>query len=137
MPWLWKDDANPTNNRRDGDVFRLQSVSSVQKVVRVPPTTASLASPSVPSFLAAQPSEIQTTQMDVEPVSSDSFSMWNVPAGKPPEQDFLLEQLRSLSSSGITGQKALRAILQLYPDQQQTVTVANKVKRLQATMAQK
>ena len=31
MSWLWKDDANPTNNRQDGDVFRLQSVSSVQK----------------------------------------------------------------------------------------------------------
>ena len=29
MPWLWKDDANPTNKRQDGDVFRLQSV--VQK----------------------------------------------------------------------------------------------------------
>ena len=67
--------------------------------------------------------------MDVEPVSSDdSFSMWNVPADQPPEQDILLEQLQSPSSSGITGQKALRAILQLYPDQQQTVTVAHKVK---------
>ena len=31
MPWFWKDDAIPTNNRQDGDVFRLQSVSSVQK----------------------------------------------------------------------------------------------------------
>ena len=50
--------------------------------------------------------------MDVEPVSSDdSFSMRNVPAGQPPEQDFLLDQLQSLSSSGITGQKALGTLV--------------------------
>ena len=63
--------------------------------------------------------------------------MWDAPADQQPEQDFLLEQLQSLSSSGIMGQKALIAILQLYPHQQQKMMVANKLERLQATMAQK
>ena len=73
----------------------------------------------------------------IESVSlEDSFSMWDAPADQQPEKDFLLEQLQSPSSSGITGQKALIAILQLYPDQQQKI-VANRVERLQATMAQK
>ena len=31
MPWMWKDDATTTNDKRDGDVFRMQSVPSVQK----------------------------------------------------------------------------------------------------------
>ena len=51
-----------------------------KRVVRVPPTTGSPASPCVPSCSAAQPPESQATQMDVESVSSEeSFSMWNVP----------------------------------------------------------
>ena len=76
--------------------------------------------------------------MDVESVSSeDSFSRWEVPADQQREHDFLLEQLQSLSPSGITGQNALRGILQLYPEQPKKVMVAYQVKKLQGTMAQK
>ena len=60
--------------------------------------------------------------------------MWNVPAESQPEQEFLLEQLQLLSSSGITGQQALRAIVQMFPDTQQKITVTNAIKTLQATM---
>ena len=69
--------------------------------------------------------------MDVDSVS---FSMWDVPADPQLENDFLLEQLQSLSSSGITGQTAVRAILQLYPDQQKKVTVAHQFKKLQDSL---
>ena len=108
-----------------------------RRVVRVPPTTESLASLSVPSCSAAQPPEIQAAQMDVESVSSeDSFSMWEVPADPQPENDFLLEQLQSLSFSGITGQTAARAILQLYPDQQKKVIVAHQIRKLEGTFVE-
>ena len=60
--------------------------------------------------------------------------MWNVPAESQPEQEFLLEQLQLLSSSGITGQQALSAIVQMFPDTQQKITVTNAIKTLQATM---
>ena len=66
--------------------------------------------------------------------SEESFSVWNVPAASQPEQQFLLEQLQHLSSSGITGQEARRAILQMFPDPQQKITVNNAVHTLQATM---
>ena len=106
-----------------------------RRVVRVPPATESLASLSVPSCSAAQPAESQATQMDVESVSSeDSFSMWEVPADSQQANDFLLEQLQSLSSFGITGQKSVRAILQLYPDQQKKVIVAHQFKKLQGSL---
>ena len=62
--------------------------------------------------------------------------MWNVPTASQPEQEFLPEQLQSLSSSGITGQKALRAIVQMFPDHHQKITVSDAVKTLQATMQQ-
>ena len=31
MSWMWEEDATATNDKRDGDVFRMQSVPSVQK----------------------------------------------------------------------------------------------------------
>ena len=68
--------------------------------------------------------------MDVESVSSeDSFSIWEVPAETQHDNDFLWEPLQSLSSSGIRGQKALRAILQLYPDQQKKDMIAQQIKK--------
>ena len=135
MSWIWEDDATVTNDKQDGDVFRIQSVPSVEKGGARTLTTGSPASPSVPSCSAAQPSESQAVQTDVESVSSEeSFSIWNVPTASQPEQEFLLEQLQSLLSSGITGQKALRAIVQMFPDQQYKITLSNAVKTLQATM---
>ena len=47
-----------------------------------------------------------------------------VPAVSQQEQQFLLEQLRHLSSSGITGQEARRAIVRMFPDQQQKIKVS-------------
>ena len=82
-----------------------------KRVVHAPLATER-ASPSVPSCSAAQPSEVQAMQVDSDSVGSEeSFNMWNVPAESQPEQEFLLEQLQLLSSSGITGQQALRAIV--------------------------
>ena len=58
--------------------------------------------------------------------SEESFRMWNVPVASPPEQQFLLQQLQHLSSSGITGQQARRrAIPQMFPDPQQKITVSS------------
>ena len=45
--------------------------------------------------------------VDSDPaISEEIFSMWNVPAASQPEQQFLLQQLQLLSSSGIAGQEA-------------------------------
>ena len=56
--------------------------------------------------------------LDSESVGSEeSFTMLNVPAESavtPQEQQFLLEQLLHLSSSGITGQEARRAIVRMF-----------------------
>ena len=70
-------------------------------------------------------------------VSEESFRMLNVPAEPAvtqQEQQFLLEQLRHLSSSDITGQEARRAIVGMFPDQQQQVNVSKAVRTLQDTM---
>ena len=109
-----------------------------RRALRVPPITTPLVSLSVPSCSAPQLPEIQAAQMDVESVSSeDSFSMWEVPAETQQDNDFLLEPLPSLSSSGIRGQKALRAILQLYPDQKKKDMVAQQIKKLQGILTKK
>ena len=80
-------------------------------VVHVPLTAESHASPSVSSCSAAQTSEAPVMMVDSDPAASQ------------PEQQFLLQQLQLLSSSGIAGQEALRAILQMFPDPQQKITV--------------
>ena len=49
--------------------------------------------------------------------SEESFRMLTVPAISQQEQQFLLEQQRHLSSSGITGQEARRAIVRMFSDQ--------------------
>ena len=51
----------------------------------------------------------------------------------PEEQQFLLEQLLFLSSSGITGQDARQAIVRMFPDKQQKVKVRKAVRTLQDT----
>ena len=69
--------------------------------------------------------------------SEESFTMLNVPAVPAvtqQEQQFLLQQLRHLSSSGITGQEARRAIVRLFPDQQHKVKVSKAVRTLLDTM---
>ena len=73
----------------------------------------------------------------IESVSSeDNFSMWEVPTDPQQENDSMLEELQSLSSSGITGQKVVRAILQVYTDQQKKVMMAGQIKILQGTEVQ-
>ena len=71
----------------------------------------------------------QVMVLDSDSVGSEeSFTMLNVPAEPAvtqQEQQFLLEQLRHLSSSGITGQEARRAIVQMFPDKQQKIKVSN------------
>ena len=67
----------------------------------------------------------------------ESFRMLNVPAVpavSQQEKQFLLEQLQHLSSFGITGQDARRAIVRMFPDQQQKVKVSKAVRTLQETM---
>ena len=69
--------------------------------------------------------------------SEESSRMLNVPAVpavSQQEQQFLLEQLQHLSSSGITGQEARRAIVRMFPDQQQKVKVSKAIRTLQDTM---
>ena len=64
----------------------------------------------------------QVMVLDSDSVGSEeSFTMLNVPAESavtPQEQQFLLEQLLHLSSSGNTGQEARRAIVRMFPDRQ-------------------
>ena len=124
--------STDVNDGQDGDVFRFPFVQKGGARI----TYCKITSFTVCALVfGGATSESQAKQMDVESVSSEeSFSMWNVPTASQLEQDFLLEQLQSLSSSGITGQNAPKAILQMFPDQQQKITVANTVKKLQATM---
>ena len=72
-------------------------------------------SPSAHSCSAAQPTAEQVMVLDSDSVGSEEgFRMLNVPAVpavSQQEQQFLLEQLRHLSSSGITGREARRAIV--------------------------
>ena len=78
-------------------------------------TTESRVSPSAHSCAAAQPTAEQVMVLDSDSVGSEeSFTMLNVsaePAVTQQEQQFLLEPLLHLSSSGITGQEARRAII--------------------------
>ena len=80
----------------------------------------------------------QVMVLDSDSVGSEeSFAMLNVPAESAvtqQEQQFLLEQLVHLSSSGITGQEARRAIVRMFPDQQQKINVSNAVRTMQDTM---
>ena len=79
----------------------------------------------------------QVMVLDSDSVGSEeSFTMLNVstePAVTHQEQQFVLEQLRHLSSSGITGQEARRAIVQMFPDKQQKIKVSKAVRTLQNT----
>ena len=78
----------------------------------------------------------QVMVLDSDSVGSEeSFTMLNVPAeaaATQQERQFLLEQL--LSSSGITGQEARRAIVRMFPDKQQKIKVSKAVRTLQDTM---
>ena len=84
-----------------------------KRVVQTSHTVESRVSPSTHSCSAAQPMAEQVMVLDSDSVESEeSFTMLNVPAESavtPQEQQFLLEQLLHLSSSGITGQEARRA----------------------------
>ena len=80
----------------------------------------------------------QVMVLDSDSVGSEeSFTMLNVsaePGVTQQEQQFLLEQLRHLSSSGITRQEARRAIVRMFPDKQQKINVSKAVRTLQDTM---
>ena len=100
-------------------------------------TVETRVSPFAHSCSAAQPTAEQVMALDSDSVGSeDGFTMLNVtaePAVSQQEQQFLLEQLLHLSSSGITGQEARRAIVRMFPDQQQ-IKVSQAVRTLQCTM---
>ena len=109
-----------------------------KRVVHTSHTMESRVSPSAHSCSAAQPMAEQVMVLDSDSVGSEeSFTMLNVPAESAvtqQEQQFLLKQLRHLSSSGITGQEARRAIVRMFPDKQQKVKVSKAVRTLQDTM---
>ena len=109
-----------------------------KRVIFTSRTAESRVSPSAHSCSAAQPTAEQVMVLDSDSVGSEeSFRMLNVPAVPAvsrQEQQFLLEQLRHLSSSGITGQEARRAIVRMFPDQQQKVKVSKAARNLQDTM---
>ena len=108
-------DATTTDGKRNGDILRMQSVSLCKRVVHTSHTMESYVSPSTHSCSAAPPWAEQVMVLDSDSVGlEESFTMSNVPAESavtPQEKLFLLEQLRHLSSSGITGQEARRAIV--------------------------
>ena len=109
-----------------------------KRVVHTSHTMESRVSPSTHSCSAAQPTAEQVMVLDSDSVGSEeSFTMLNVPAESavtPQEQQFLLEQLLHLSSSGITGQEARRAIVRMFPDKPQKIKVSKAVRVLQDTM---
>ena len=130
-------DATTTDGKQNGDILRMQSVSPVQK------SGAHISYYGITCFAvyaltAAQPMAEQVVVLDSDSVGSEeSFTMLNVPAESavtPQVQQFLLEQLLLLSSSGITGQEARRAIVRMFPDKQQKVKVSKAVRTLQDTM---
>ena len=86
-----------------------------KRVVHTSHTAESPVLPSTHSCSAAQTMAEQVMVLDSDSVGSEeSFAMLNVPeesAVTQQEQQFLLEQLLHLSSSGITGQEARRAIV--------------------------
>ena len=103
-----------------------------KRVVHTSHTMESRVSPSTHSCSAAQPTAEQVMVLDSDSVGSEeSFTMLNVPAESavtPQEQQFLLEQLLHLSSSGITGQEARGAIVRMFPDKQQKIKLSKAVR---------
>ena len=88
-----------------------------KRVVHTFHTMESRFSPSTHSCSAAQSMAEQVLVLYSDSVGSEeSFTMLNVPAESavtPQEQQFLLEQLLHLSSSGNTGQEARRVIMRI------------------------
>ena len=139
MSWLWKGDAVSTNIRQDGYVLRLQSVSLLQKG-GARTTYSGFTCFSVCALVFGGITSRDSDNANgcrISQLGGQTASTWEVPAEQHQEHDFLLEQLQFLWSSGITGPKALRAILPLYTDQQKKVMVVHQVDKLQGTMAQK
>ena len=98
--------------------FRCSRFLLCKRVVCTSHTLESGVSPSTHSCSAAQLMAEQVMVLDSDSVGSEeSFTMLNVPAESavtPQEQQFLLEQLQHLSSSGITGQEARRRSFQCF-----------------------
>ena len=93
-------DATTTDGKQKGDILRMQSVSSVQK------SGAHISYYGITSCSAVQPTAEQVMVLDSYSVGSEESFTMNVPAESavsPQEQQFLLEQLMHLSSSGIPG----------------------------------
>ena len=128
-----KDGATATNDEQDGDVFRMQSVPSVQKG-GARSTDNGITCFTVCALVFGGATFRESGNANGRRISQFGRELQHMERLNRVTTDFLLEQLQSLSFSGITGQTALRAILQVFPDQQQKITVSNTVKRLQATM---
>ena len=118
--------------------FGCSRILLCKRVVHTSHTMESRVSQSTHSCSAAQSMAEQVMVLDSDSVGSEeSFTMLNVPAESavtPQEQQFLLEQILHLSSSGITGQEARRAIVRMFPDKQQKVKVRKAGRTLQDTM---
>ena len=131
-------DATTTDGKQNGDILRMQSVFSVQK------SGAHISYYGITCFAVYALMSSSSTHggasdvLDSDSVESEErFTMLNVPAESavtPQGQQFLLEQLLHLSSSGITGQESRRAIVRMFPDRQQKVKVSKAVRVLQDTM---
>ena len=128
-------DATTTDDKQNGDILRMQSVSPVQK------SGAHISYNGITCFTVCAlmfSSSAYGGAGDGTGLRFDgSFTMLNVPAESavtPQEQQFLLEQLLHLSSSGITGQEARRALVRMFPDKQQKIKVSKAVRTLQDTM---
>ena len=127
-----------TNGRLGNTFFGCSRFHLCKRVVHTSHITESRVSPSAHSCSAAQLVAEQVMVLDTDSVGSEeSFTMLNVsvePAVTQQEQQFLLEQLRHLLSSGITGQEARRAIVRMFPEKQQKIKVSKAVRTLQDTM---
>ena len=128
------DDATTTDDKQNGDVLRMQPVSPVQKS-GFHISYFGITCFTVCAFMFS--SSVHGGASDGTGLRLESCTMLNVPAESAvtqQEQQFLLEQLRHFSSSGITGQEARRAIVRMFPDTQQKIKVSKAVRTLQDTM---
>ena len=131
-------DATTTDDKKNGDIFRMQSVSPVQK------SGAHISYYGITCFtvyalmfsnsahggagdgIGLRFGGIGRELNNVECPSRISCNTTGA--------TILLEQLLHLSSSGITGQEARRAIVRMFPDRQQKVKVSKAVWTLKDTM---
>ena len=132
LPRMCIGDATTTDDKQNGDVLRMQSVSFVQK------SGAHISHYGTTCFAVCALVFSSSAHGRAGDGTGFRFSwIGSVPAEPAVTQQqrqFLLEQLRHLSHSGITGQEARRAIVRMFPGKQQKIKVNKAVRTLQDTM---